>query len=258
MRLLSAEAWLLDVVDLHELDRIVTFVTSEQGLKRGVANGARRKFSRFAGQLQLLSRISIAWREKDNRELVRIDSVELIEPAGPLLEDLEGILYANCMAEHLVVFTQENEDSELYLRLLASTLEAIRSEVSRSLALRYFEVWALRLAGIFPVPAECSYCGGELSSIGATLPRSAEGLICQECDSGTGGALRIRAATLEFLRSTGRRSLLDLAGEKHADSTLAQVEEVCTRVRRSFVGRELRSYDVMKSTLGERAPASTN
>ncbi len=258
MRLLSGEAWLLDVVDLHEIDRIVTFVTSEQGLKRGVANGARRKFSRFAGQLQLLSRVSIAWRENDNRDLVRISSVELIEPAGSLLEDLEGILYASCMAEHLVLFTQENEDSELYLRLLASTLEAIRGDVSPSLALRYFEVWALRLAGIFPVPAECPFCGGELLSTGAMLPGNGEGLVCQECDSGTGGALRIRAATLEFLRSSGRRSLLDLADEQHADSTLAQVEEVCGRVRRSFLGHELRSYKVMKSTLGDRATAWTS
>ena len=51
MSLTSAEAILLDVVDLHDRDRIVTFLTRERGKLRGVARGARRKYSRFAGQL---------------------------------------------------------------------------------------------------------------------------------------------------------------------------------------------------------------
>jgi DNA repair protein RecO (recombination protein O) len=256
LRLLSAEGWLLDVVDLQELDRIVTFITPEHGLKRGVANGARRKFSRFAGQLQLLSRAAIRWREKDGRELVRIDGVEVIRAPGTFLEDLEGILYGSCMAEHLVLFAQENEDSELYVRLLSSTLEALEgSPVSRALALRYFEVWTLRLAGIFPVPEECPLCANELRSAGATLPRHGEGLVCQECDPGSGGALPIRAATLEFLRTTGSRGIRDVAATKPTASTLAQVEEVCGRVRRNFLGHELRSYGVMRATLGDRATA---
>ena len=52
MQVRQADALILDVVDLHEKDRIVAFLTAEFGQKRGVARSARTKFSRFAGQLQ--------------------------------------------------------------------------------------------------------------------------------------------------------------------------------------------------------------
>ena len=40
MQTLSADALLLDVVDLGERDRIATFFTAEHGKKRGVARGS--------------------------------------------------------------------------------------------------------------------------------------------------------------------------------------------------------------------------
>jgi DNA repair protein RecO (recombination protein O) len=57
--LLASEALLLDVAELHDRDRIVTFLTREHGKKRGVAQGARRKYSRFAGQLQPLAKVHL-------------------------------------------------------------------------------------------------------------------------------------------------------------------------------------------------------
>ena len=171
MRILSGEAILLDAIDLQERDRIVTFLTAEWGRKRGVARGARAKFSRFAGQLQPLSKVAVRWFEKEGRELVRIESVELIEPCRALLEDLDGILLASYLAEHLVCFAQENEDSESFYRLLDGTLRWIEQGVDRDLAARYFEVWVLRLAGIFPPPRECPVCGRSLVDAGGAVDR---------------------------------------------------------------------------------------
>ena len=61
MELVTAEAILLDVIDLQEYDRIVEFLTVERGRKRGVAQGARRKHSRYAGQLQPLEKVRVTW-----------------------------------------------------------------------------------------------------------------------------------------------------------------------------------------------------
>ena len=255
MRLLSGEAVLLDVVNLHDFDRIVTYLTAEWGQKRGVAKGARRKFSRFGGQLQLLSKVSIRWFEKENRDLVRIEAVELIRSPRPLLDDLEGILIGSYMAEHLVQFTQENEESGLFFRLLESTLEALRADAGRDLALRYFETWVLRLAGIFPLPRCCPFCGEDLSRTGGFLARHSEGILCPECAPGGGERLRVGVRALDFLRRTGRESLLKLQQVPPDEATMRRVEEICCRVRRDFLNHELRSYDVMKSTLGERLGA---
>ena len=39
MQIVSAEALLLDVFNLHDFDRIVTYLTADQGKKKGFAAG---------------------------------------------------------------------------------------------------------------------------------------------------------------------------------------------------------------------------
>lgn len=248
MALQSAEALLLSVVDLHDRDRIVTFLTREQGKKRGVAQGARAKHSRFGGQLQPLAKAQVTWFEKDGRDLVRISSVELVRTAHPLQADLEGILLGSYLADHLLEFAQENEASDHLFRLLDSTLQALLEGVDRDLAARYFESWVLRLAGIFPAPRACPSCGTPFAGeTGAVLPRGGEALLCFDCGGHNG--LAATPETLELLRRIGRESLPEVGRTPPVARVLRQVEELCGQVRRYFLQRELRSYEVMRQTL---------
>jgi DNA repair protein RecO (recombination protein O) len=247
MSLQTAEALILDVADLHDRDRIVTFLTREQGKKKGVAKGARVKHSRFGGQLQPLARVQVTWFEKEGRDLVRISSVELVRTAHPLQEDLEGILLGSYLADHVLEFAQEEEGSDHLFRLLDSTILALLAGVDRDLATRYFESWVLRLAGVFPAPWDCPGCGGPFPPEGAILPRTGENLLCLGC-AGAGG-LRITPATLDFLRRIGREGLPAAAERPPSEAVLRQVEDLCRQVRRHFLQRELRSYDVIQQTL---------
>ncbi len=81
MKLKQSEAILLSVQDLQEADRVVEFLTRDEGKRRGVARGAKRRYSRFAGELQPLAKVRIGWVEKEGRDLVRISSVELLRPS---------------------------------------------------------------------------------------------------------------------------------------------------------------------------------
>ncbi len=245
MSLITSEALLLDILDLHDRDRIVTFLTREHGKKKGVAKGARAKHSRFSGQLQPLSKVQITWYEKEGRELGRISSVEMVRPAHRLQTDLDGILLGSYLVDHLLEFAQEDEPSDLFFRLLDSTLEALLAGVDRDLAARYFEVWILRLAGVFPPPHECPACGRPLAGW-ATLPAAAETLLCLDC--GGQGGLIVRPETLELLLRIGRLSLPKTAEAPPAPQALRQLEEVSARIRRFFLQRELRSYDVIQKT----------
>lgn len=287
MSLHTADAILLDVRDLHDRDRIVEFLTRERGRLAGVAKGSRTKHSRFAGQLQPLARVRITWFEKEGRDLVRISDVDLQRPAARLQEDLEGILLGSYLAEHLLVFAQENEPADLLFRLLDSTLEALLAGVDRDLAARYFEAWVLRLAGVFPVPTECPVCGrsfagekdrrdnearadeapeGEAAGDvlrEAVLPPSGEGLVCIECAGGDPGppaavppgSLPAGPDVLDFLRRSGREKLVRMATERPPETaTLRRAEELAARVRRTFLQSELKSYRVLRRTLGEGEP----
>ena len=247
MRRLSAEAFVLDVVDLHDRDRIVTVLTSELGLKRGVTRGARTKYSRFAGQLQPLALVHIRWFEKEGRDLVRIEEVELVRPCRGLMDDLEGILVSSYLAEHMVQFAQENEDSERLFRLLGSTLSWLETGADRDLVTRYFEIWVLRLGGIFPAPIACPSCGCSFADVSAVLPRAAAEIVCESC--GPSPRDLISPTALSFLLRTRTQAPPALAADPPSAKILREVEGVCARVRRGFLQQELRSYEVMRATL---------
>lgn len=251
MRTLAAPALILDVFDLHERDRIVAFLTAEHGQKRGVARGARAKFSRFAGQLQPLAKVQVAWFEKESSDLVRINDVSLVRPAAPLQSDLEGILLGAYLADHMRVFAQENEASPRLFRLLDTTLEALLGGVDRAVAARYYEIWVLRLSGIFPVPRECLACGRPIAERAFVLPADGE-IVCAECGAAHGGGERfeIGGGVIELLRRSGREGLAELARRPPSPEVLERTEELCARVRRTFLQHELKSYDVMRRTLG--------
>jgi DNA repair protein RecO (recombination protein O) len=247
LRLLSDEAILLDVADLQERDRIVSFLTRNHGKKRGAARGARHRYSRFAGQLQPLARVHVTWLEKPERDLVRVREVEMVRSPHRLQEDLEGILLGCYLAEHTAAFAPEDEGNEVLFRLLDSTLDALVAGCDRQLAARYFEQWALRLAGLFPVPRECPLCGRPLAG-GAVLPRAGEGLLCAGCAAGSPG-FTVAPDVVAFLVRTARDPLASVAAAPPPAAVIQRVEQLCGEVRRAFLQGELRSYQVMQRTL---------
>ncbi|MDY7096028.1 MAG: DNA repair protein RecO [Acidobacteriota bacterium] len=247
MELHTAEALVLDVRDLGDADRIVTYLTRELGKREGVAKGSRRKHSRFAGQLQPLARASITWVEKPGRDLTRISNVELIRAAGKLQEDLEGILLGACLAEQAAEFVQENESGELHFRLLDSTVEALLAGAPRPLAARYYESWILRLAGIFPPPEQCPQCGGPFNGR-AVLPPNGETLLCSQCAGNEPGSLVVGEQVLDFLTHSLRRPLRRLATDPPTPGVLTKVEDLTTHIRRAFLQGELRSFQVLEKT----------
>jgi len=248
------EAFLLEVADLQEADRVVTFLTRDHGKKRGAARGAKRRFSRFAGELQPLARVRVSWLEKEGRELVRIASIEHQKAPKRLAATLEGILAAAYVGESAATFAPEDEPAERAFRLLAATVDALEGGVDREVVLRYFESWLLRLAGIFPPPDACPSCGEPFEG-GAVLASSGESLLCRRCAGENGGGQPVSAAAIEFWRRIGRESPTALAERPPAPSTLAEVEEVTSRIRRHFLQGEIRSYLVLRRTLAglERA-----
>ncbi len=247
---LHATALLLDVQDLHDGDRIVAFLTAEHGLKRGVARGARRKYSRYAGQLQPLARVGLTWFEKPGRDLVRIEDVAMERAPAALHHDLERILVGTYLAEHIAAFAQENQPAPHMLRLLESAVVALEAGIDPGLVARYVEVWVLRLGGIFPPPRQCPVCLGDFDGRGAVLPEGGDSLVCPDCARGQGGE-RIDVSVLHALLQVSRQSLSEISTTPPDACTLRALESLSASVRRYFLQHELRSYRVMQRTLAE-------
>ena len=119
----TADALILRTYKLGEADRIVVFLTRDRGKKRGVAKGARRPRSRFAGALEPLTRGDVAYFEREQRELVRLNYAEPLR--SPLLSRPgEALGHVGYFAELIDEWAQEADADERLFRLGASMLDA--------------------------------------------------------------------------------------------------------------------------------------
>ena len=151
MPLYSADALILRTYKLGEADRIVVFLTRDRGKKRGVAKGARRTKSNFVGALEPLTQVRVAYFEKERRELV---SLNYSEPSRSALSSgtIEALGCAAYFAELIDEWAADADADERLYRLGASMVDALAAGVPPEPLARYFEVWLLRLQGVYPPP----------------------------------------------------------------------------------------------------------
>jgi DNA repair protein RecO (recombination protein O) len=147
--LYTADALVLRTYKLGEADRIVVFLTRDRGKKRGVAKGARRPRSRFTGALEPLTEVSVAYFEKERRELVGLNYAET-RRSPLLLGSPDALGYVSYFAELLDEWAQEADADDRLYRLGASMLDALASGAPVEPLARYFEYWLLRLQGVYP------------------------------------------------------------------------------------------------------------
>jgi DNA repair protein RecO (recombination protein O) len=147
--LYTADALVLRTDKLGEADRIVVFLTRDRGKKRGVAKGARRPRSRFTGALEPLTEVSVAYFEKERRELVGLNYAET-RRSPLMLGSPDALGYVSYFAELLDEWAQEADADERLYRLGASMLDALAAGTPVEPLARYFEYWLLRLQGVYP------------------------------------------------------------------------------------------------------------
>jgi len=192
-----SEAFVLRNYPLKEADLVVSFLARDQGKLRGVAKRARRPRSPFGAGLERLSRVRMAYFQRETRELVNLDSCELLDSTFRLLSDYQAGVALDYFAEVTDQLLPPGEPNERFFRLLISVLEHMRSEeVSCGpgriwRAVTYFSLWAVRLAGLLPELSVCLSCGSVLGDREtperAFFIRGRAGLVCSECRRTAGG-----------------------------------------------------------------------
>ena len=245
MRLHSSDSFILGTHALRETDRIVSFLTRDSGKKRGVARGARRARSVFSGALEPMTEARVVYYEKEGRELVSINAADPIRPSFSLSKDLDKALLLSTLAESLETFVSESDPAEAFYRLARHAMDALFADAPAGLVSAYFDVWILKLSGLFPAPRECAGCGRPLEGSGPLLyDERRPGFIGPECRHGE--TLRLTAdahATLSAFLS----GPLD---PKVRPKGLAEIARVAQMARRHFLGHELKSQRVLAEVLG--------
>ncbi len=181
MPLLESEAIVLRTFRLGETDKIVSLLTRQFGRLRVVAAGAERPKSRFGASLEPLSYIRLWFYERENRDLLRLNSTELIESFFDMQKDYRFNLAAQFVAEVSERFLPEREVNERVFRLILKTLRGILRSKQIERPLLYFDYWLLRLGGFLPHLNQCSTCGRALGESPGYFGPGSEGLVCADC-----------------------------------------------------------------------------
>src|SRR5450755_2006206 len=148
-----SEALVLRTYPLKEADLIVSFLTRDQGKLRGVAKRARRPKSAFGAGLERLSHVRMAYFQRETRELVNLDSCELIRSQFGLVADYRTGVALDYFAEVAEQLLPSAEPNEKFFRLLLAVLDWLQPAVAGRLedvgrttgkvwrAVTYFSLW---------------------------------------------------------------------------------------------------------------------
>jgi DNA repair protein RecO (recombination protein O) len=248
MPLRETEAIVLRTYRLGEADKIVSVFTRQWGRLRAVAAGARRPKSRYGSTLEPLSYVRLWLFERENRDLLRMNSAELVESFFDMQKDYRVQVAAQYVSEVADRFLSEREVNERAFRLLLAVLRAFKRSGEVNRPLLYFNFWLLRLEGFLPDLEHCLECGRTFGDEAGYYGQGAEGLACKDCRT---GAMRqsVSAPALSFVR-TARHATLDqwLATEKAPagcrEARLFLEEVIDSHAEKPLVTRKLLAEDV--------------
>jgi DNA repair protein RecO (recombination protein O) len=259
-----SEALVLRTYPLKEADLVVSFLTRDQGRLRGVAKRARRPKSTFGSGLERLSHVRMAYFQSETRELVNLDSCELIRSQFDLVSDYWSGVALDYFAELSEQLLPPAEANEKFFRLLLAVLDSLRPAVEEGRVWRaatYFALWAARLSGWLPELYVCLGCGSSLESQGAGgepaerafFGRERAGLVCGHCRRtlGPGSVWELSAESRAIAADMLRRPVAQLA-TNWGQATAADLRRFLKQQIESHLERRLITAAMLEEGLTSR------
>ena len=147
-----SETYVLRTYPFRESDLIVSFFTRDQGKLRGIARRARKMKSSFGSGLERLSLTNLSYSQKETRELVSINSCDLVQSQFDLLDTFDASVALDYLAEISDHLLPPHEPNERFFRLLSAALACMHSRTPGCIwsSITFFSLWATRLSGFLP------------------------------------------------------------------------------------------------------------
>ena len=249
-----SEALVLRTYPLKEADLVVSFLTRDQGKLRGVAKRARRPKSAFGAGLERLSHVRMAYFQRETRELVNLDSCELIHSQFGLASDYWASVALDYFAEVSEQLLPSAEPSEKFFRLLLAMLDSLQpanadpGRVWR--AVTYFSLWAVRLSGWLPELHVCLGCGSLLDDPErAFFGRGQPGLICLHCrrTPGQGSTWELSAVSRNMAVEMLRKPVGEFPVARWGQETAADLRRFLVQQIEAHAERKLMTARVLEA-----------
>jgi DNA repair protein RecO (recombination protein O) len=211
----------------------------------------------------------MAYYQRENRELVNLDSCELIRSQFGLVSDYRSSVALDYFAEVAEQLLPAAEVNEKFFRLLLAVLDDLRpnegqgpgaspesGRVWRSVT--YFSLWAVKLSGWLPELHVCLSCGcdlddpdarGEPGSARAFFHRGQAGLVCGHCRLAlpAGGSWELSRESRRTAAEMLRRPVTQLTTPHWSQSTAADLRRFLVQQIEAHVERKLVTAPMLES-----------
>jgi len=146
-----------------ESDKIVTFLTRDFGKLTGIGKGAKNSRKRFPNSLEILARVQVQFRQRQEASLAFLESCELLGPrAAPM--DPERLAYGAYLTELAEQMTVEWSPALSTYELLDEALRSLEEGPATAALLRAYELKLLECAGFATPLDHCCECGTTLAN----------------------------------------------------------------------------------------------
>ncbi len=197
-RLYRTEALILHRSDFGEADRLLHVLTPHLGRLRLLAKGVRKLSSRKAGHVELFSHVNLLVARGSTFDIV--SQAELLEPFRTLHDNLERASMTYYVGELIVRLTEEQDENAPLFYLTLATFDRLCTARDPLLALRYFELHALELAGYRPQLHFCVVCQRRIEPVANFFSASMGGVLCSHHKGQVEQAMPLTLHALKVLR----------------------------------------------------------
>jgi DNA repair protein RecO (recombination protein O) len=221
---------------LGEADRIVVFLTEDNGKVRAVAKGVRKTMSKFGARLEPMSHVKLLLYR--GKELDIVSQAESVEPLAPMLSSLDRASQGIAVLEAADQLALEREPNPQLYRMVVGVLRTIADRPAPLVVPAFY--WKLLSAeGLRPELDVCVRCGespddGAVELVAFDLEEG--GTLCRSCRSGG----PISAPALDLLRMILGGRLNDALAAPDSPAT-HEVGVLATRALEHHIERRLKT-----------------
>lgn len=192
------DALVLRHTDYQDSDRIITVFSRDRGRLDGRARGVRKSVKRFAGHLDLFTRVKLTVSE--GRGAPRFEGAEVEEAWLGMRADLDRLAWAGALAELTLKLYGEGEAHPAAFDALIHALTHLDTAPElRPGLLQVTELRLLEEGGLAPHLDACVGCGAGIEAGQRFVFHAARGgVLCVGC-AGAGGGLAVDVGTLKAL-----------------------------------------------------------
>ncbi len=223
-RSLKVEGIVLRHRDWGESDRMLTLFTRELGKVQALAKGVRKVRSRKAGHVEPFSRVTMLLAR--GRSFYILTQAEAVNLHSALRDDLILIGYASYIVELLDRFTHDEEQQNLFYRLLANSLARLNRGHDPKLVTRYYEIHALDFVGYRPQLVICAHCKVEILPEDQFISGSQGGVLCPNCGRASREARPISMQGLKYIRHFQRSNYQNASRAQIPEEIYDEIERL--------------------------------